>query len=177
MHGGLTGLPGHYSGVMSRRLLHLSSLVTPRVHAAVFSTLWNRWCTHRRFQQRHMSNNRCVFMCGGQAEDSFEHYCRCPLVHRVSRNVLHFSYPNEVALDMWLLNSYWLDVDDNFRRAALLVYGLYRAFNTIRNNNGISSAKQAVHCIIQLCRQGALGHNECMKVIDTCWQKPISHVC
>ena len=87
-----------------------------------------------------------MFMCGGQAEDSLEHSCSCPLVHRVSRNALHFSYTNEVALDMLLLK---LDVDENFRRAASLAYEVYKAFNTIRNNNGISSVEQAVHCIIQ----------------------------
>ena len=114
MQGGLTGVPGRYSCAMSRRLLHLATLVTPRVHAAVFSTLWSRWCMHRRFQQRHRSTNRCVFRCEGQAEDSFEHYCKCPLVHRVARSVLHFSYPNELAFDVWLLNSYWLDVDDMY---------------------------------------------------------------
>jgi hypothetical protein len=46
-----------------RNLHELSSLVTPRVWSAVFSTIWNRWTTARRFQQRESSNNVCALGC------------------------------------------------------------------------------------------------------------------
>ena len=74
---GLSGSPGRYSPQIVRRIQQLSKLVTPRVHAATFTTLWNGWCTHRRFQLRHLPTNVCMFKCGGAAEDSLEHYCRC----------------------------------------------------------------------------------------------------
>ena len=32
-----------------QRLKMLAQLVSPRVHAAVFGSIWNRWCTLRRF--------------------------------------------------------------------------------------------------------------------------------
>ena len=38
----------------------LQQLAPPRVCAAALSTLWNRWCTHRRFQKRHLVTNRCM---------------------------------------------------------------------------------------------------------------------
>ena len=58
-----------------RRLHHI---VTPRVSAACWGTLWNRWTTARRFQQRQSAKNRCVFSCSPRAEDSIEHYAFCP---------------------------------------------------------------------------------------------------
>jgi len=70
IHYGLSGLPGKYSPMIAKRITRLAKLVTPRVHAAVFKTLWNGWCTHRRFQRRHLDTNACFFQCGGEAEDS-----------------------------------------------------------------------------------------------------------
>jgi hypothetical protein len=173
---GLSGHPGHYSPRIARRLVQLASLVAPRVHAAVFTSLWNGWCTHRRFQRRHWPTNVCLFHCGGKAEDSLEHYCRCPVVHRVARHLLHIDYPNEIALDLWSLNSSWLDSPHHFRSLAILVYGTYMAFNTSRYNK-MPDSQQAFHCIVQHCKQGALGHADCMSHLDSCWKRPMNHIC
>ena len=68
-------------------LLHrLSSLVPPRVSAAVFSTIWNRWITTRRFQQKVIA---CRFGCGFDQSDSIEHYCRCTVVQQCCRRFLN----------------------------------------------------------------------------------------
>ena len=63
-----------------RRQIARKGKVAPRVEAAVFSTIWNRWCTARRHQNRAECHNRCLLGCGGYAEDSIEHYCRCQVV-------------------------------------------------------------------------------------------------
>ena len=173
---GISGNPGQYSNCMARRIKSLASLVTPRVQAAVFTTMWNGWCTHRRFQQRALASNKCVFKCSQTSEDSLEHYCRCPTVLRVAKHYFHFAYPKELALDLWTLNSYWLDIDDNFRGLALLVYGAYMAFNTIRHN-GISDSNQAYQCIMQHCKLGCGGHPACIKFVDSCWSRPMNHIC
>ena len=171
----MTGLPGKYSPMIAKRITRLAKLVTPRVHAAVFKTLWNGWCTHRRFQRRHLDTNACLFQCGGGAEDSLEHYCRCTVVLRVARHVFHFSYADQTAFDIWALNSSWLDSPENLRGLALLVYGTYMAFNTIRHNK-VSDSHQAFHCIVQHCKQGAMGHAPSMKYIDACWRSPMSYI-
>ncbi len=47
---------------------HLSAmgrLVAPRVAAAVWGMIWNRWCTAKRFQ----GHTQCTLGCG-QGEDS-----------------------------------------------------------------------------------------------------------
>ena len=173
---GISGLPGYFTPVIGRRMRGLAKLVNPRVHAAVFRAAWNGWCTHRRFQRRLSTSNKCMFMCGGQAEDSIEHYCRCPVTMRAARHIMHLSYPAELALDVWVLNSGWWDSEDVARGLGLLMYGCYMAFNSIRCK-GVSCSDQAFHCIAQHCRQGAMGNNKCMEFIDTSWQRPMKHVC
>ena len=67
------------------RLQSAFSLVSPRVAIVFFGTLWNRWCTARRFQEE----GACIFGCPGEAQDSIEHYTRCPVQLHFARNVLH----------------------------------------------------------------------------------------
>ena len=115
-------------------------------------------------------------MCGGDAEDSIEHYCRCPVALRVARHVMHIVYPAELALDIWILNSGWLDGDGVLIGISLLVYGCYMAFNTIRRA-GVSDSDQAYQCIVQHCRQGAMGNDKCVEYLDKRWQSPMQCVC
>ena len=68
----LTGLPGRYSPCIAKRMTRVGGLVPPRVQAAVFTTLWNGWCTHRRFQQRGNLDNICKFKCSSAAKDSLD---------------------------------------------------------------------------------------------------------
>ena len=51
---------------------------------------------------------------------------------RVARHAMHLSYPSDMAMDLWLLNSGWLDNEDVMRGMGLLIYGCYMAFNSIR---------------------------------------------
>jgi hypothetical protein len=173
---GLTGLPGHYSPLIATRLVNLGKLVAPRVHAAVFTTLWNGWCTHRRFQLRQNTSNVCKFKCSLRSEDSLEHYVRCPVVLKVAKHCLHFSYPDEAGINLWMMSSPWLDLECNLRGLALLIYGAYMGFNSIRHSS-ISNEGQAFHCIVQHIKQGAAGHAKSIAHLDSCWQKPISFLC
>ena len=138
----INGLPGHYSPMIAKHLVKLSKIVTPRVHAAVFTTIWNGWCSERRYQRRRSSANVCKFKCGTDAEDSLEHYSKCPVVLKVARGYLHFSYPLEEAINLWTLCNHWVAHDGNMRSLALLIYGSYMAHNTIRHN-GIGEDTQA----------------------------------
>jgi len=99
---GLSGVPGHCARAIHKRLHLLAGLATPRIRAAVFRSLWNGWTTHRSFQKRKVSSNRCVFLCGGAAEDSIEHYCRCPVVLKVAFQIFKIHLQAEGALDAWL---------------------------------------------------------------------------
>ena len=170
---GLSGQPGRIFTGIHRRLMALSNLVPPRVQSAMLHTLFNGWCTHRRMQLRNAPGNQCVFRCKQGAEDSIEHYCRCDVVQRVAQHVFRLQYPAELGLDIWSLNSAWLNDDDRLRSIGILVYGTYNAFNTLRHKP-IDDPNQAYHCILQHCKQGAFGHDLCMRHLDTRWRQPLS---
>ena len=113
----LDGLPRVVADRFLDRLVRLKRLFPPRVIAAVFSTAWNRWCTERRFQRRNGPHNRCVLGCGGDAEDSIEHYSRCFAIRRFHQGFLRIA-------DDWLL-PVWLGIystpvcDDHLARGAM----------------------------------------------------------
>ena len=67
--------------------------------------------THRRFQLRGWSTNKCLFKCSSTAEDSVEHYCRCPVVRRVSEKLFHISYAPELGLDIYIYIYIYISVD------------------------------------------------------------------
>ena len=162
--------------MIHRHLHELGSQVTPRVQAAVFRTLWNAWTTERRFQRRHGPANVCAFRCSHTAEDSIEHYCRCPIVMGVARKFLRIEYPLQEGLNVWTLNSHWVECNDIMRRVAILVYGTYTAFNSIKHK-GITDSQQAQECIVQSCRQGVTGSAKCTRMWDNAWSLPISYFC
>ena len=92
---------------MGRKALHnlhlLGGLVAPRVVAACFSTLWNRWVTARRFQNGEHKDNCCQLGCGGGAEDSIEHYARCAQIRQVGVRYLRLRAPEQLSLHTFVL--------------------------------------------------------------------------
>ena len=79
-------------------------------------------------------------------------------------------------MNLWTLNHSWLDIKDNLRAFALLAYGAYNAFNTARQGR-LSDSGQAMLCIVQHCKQGALGHQPSMTFMDQRWQSQVSYIC
>ena len=154
-----------------RALNNLHSLVpltTPRVRAAVFSTMWNRWTTARRFQLRHTDQNKCVLHCSATAEDSIEHYCVCPCVKRVAAGYLHLNPLTQVGLHSFQLCSPFVRSKEELTGTALLVYATYRATNHFRNNPTQSRA-DVDQALRQWAREGAFGSTFSLRVLDKAW--------
>ena len=119
---------------ISRNLLRLQSLVSPRVAAAVFSTILNRWCTARRVQTR----RRCLFGCQGiDPEDSVEHYSCCPEVRSFQRRFCRLPEHFECKLGSFLRAYSSLD-DSSLVACSVTVYAAYRFHNTLRHRNPFS---------------------------------------
>ena len=173
---GIPGPPGIYCRQIHRRLHELAKIVPPRVHSAVLHTLFNGWVTHRRLQRRGKTTNQCVFRCCDSAEDSIEHYCKCEVVLRVATHTFRINYSLDQALNIWSLRSDFLDNTQNMLSLSLLIYGVYNAFNTLRHNPVVDD-RQAFHCIVQHCRQGAFGHGGCMSHLDSRWQQAMKYTC
>jgi len=94
----------------------------------------------------------------------------------VARKTFRIDYPPSEALNVWSMNTYWVESSDVMIRVALLIYGSYKAFNVIKHKS-ISNAQQATECIKQACKYGAVGNDICMDIVDSSWSKPISHLC
>ena len=156
--------------------LQPSLLVTPRVQSAVFHTVWNGWTTERRLQRRRGPKNVCLLGCSSSAKDSVKHYCRCPIVLKAANYVFRISYPPELALDVWTLNTSWVDDEKHLACVGILIYGTYCACNQIRHQ-GISGAEQAYDCVVQDCKRATAGHTPTMKLLDSAWVRPVSHMC
>ena len=130
------GVPRIQAERAVRHLSALQPLVPPRVVAAVFSTIWNRWTTARRFQKRSSPENRCVLGCGGNAEDSLEHYGRCQVLLNFARRNLNLRFDTGDTLPYWMLVTADERINDSSPdvqvRIAVLVYAAYRTTNTAR---------------------------------------------
>ena len=152
------------------RLNLLLSLAAPRVASAVFSTLWNRWCTPRRFQRRHAKENVCLLGCGGLAEDSIEHYARCRCIIRVADDYFAVRGVLEVNIEHFMLTADALKDNHIYTCVATLVYATYTATNTIRAEGAIPlAADVAFEMVKQCCRNGVMGHSPSCKILDGRW--------
>ena len=142
----------------------LGELVPPRVQAAVFSTIWNRWTTARRFQGR----ARCLLGCGGQAQDSVEHYCRCAALQAVCQSMLRLDPAVFCNLHAFLLVNPRINTKETLTAVALAIYSVYTCTCRARWR-GACSATAAVDAIKQGVREGAKGHGKALRVLRTRW--------
>ena len=120
----------------AQRIAHLlevlKSTTTPRVRAAVFGTLWNRWNTHRRWQRRHHKSNHCLFQCKSTAEDSIEHYCCCNTVKTAMRRFLKLDPFYFANIHTFTLSNTHIQDTETLTTIALLIYGTYTTTNQLR---------------------------------------------
>ena len=150
-----------------RNLHELSSLVTPRVWSTVFSTIWNRWTTARRFQQRESSNNVCVLGRSPTAEDSIEHYSRCLLAQGLAKH-LRLDPTTQVNLHTFNLCNPHISTREELTTSAILIYSMYRATNTFRRNR---EARQNVvsDALCQWTREAVFEHTVSSSILDNVW--------
>ena len=150
-----------------RLLGDLRVLVAPRVSAALFSALWNRWVTARRFHQRHATQNHCVLGCGGAAGDSIEHYCHCRAVRTCAWKFLRVDISNLGLQEFLMAEPGPVDPDELTCRA-VLVYATFRATNYYRAH-GTCAGDIAVAALRQHCKNAVEGHEASRRVLDNRW--------
>jgi hypothetical protein len=143
----------------------LKDLVPPRVQAAVFSTCWNRWITHKRFQVTR--NQGCLLGCGRGA-DSIEHYCGCNKVQEVFRRKLNLDATTFANLHSFTMTNPHIKTSEQLTSLALGIYGVYTATNRLRAQGGIQE-RDAVDALTQAIRDGAKGHGKALKALQQRW--------
>jgi len=161
----MPGRPAIIAARAVRRLQLLNVLTPPRVCAAMLSTLWNRWTTRRRFQQR----GKCVLLCSETAVDCIEHYAGCPAVRNAGRRHLNLHlrpWPNALPDFLGVAGPPLRrqPSDSELARGALLVYATYVATNAARHKSpaNMLEAEQMIH---QAILEGAKGHEKCARFL------------
>ena len=176
----IPGPIGHIAPKVHRRIQKLPRLVPPRVAHAVFRGIWNDWCTARRMQRRDQPCNVCMMGCPGGAEDSIEHYARCPVAIDVFKRKLHVDLHPRRGTPVFALAAEEMDDDEVLAVCALYIYGVYMTTNRYRAT-GLPSRDQthrnrAKQCLGQYIIQGCQGHPKLGPLHDGRWGKSYIHI-
>jgi len=171
----LAGPPALVAGRVHRTLQRLHTLVPPRIASAVIHTLWNGWCTARRFQDQSPAHDRCWLGCARGAHDSIEHYCRCPVSLDVLRRKLRIDVLPQQALAYMLLSHPCVRDDEILALTALFTYAVYMATNHYRLTH-IANPTRAADAIGQYIIQGCQGQDRLVQWVERRWSRPVLSV-
>ena len=157
----LPGLPLRLARGALRRLAVLQGAAPPRLGSAALSTLWNRWCTARRFQGR----SQCVLGCQGQ-DDEIEHYAHYIVVHNFAATFVGLRFPRSEGLAIFTLTHSLLDDHAMLIRAAVVIYAVWRV--TERNRGGALGVEAGCcrDMLEQMAREGVRGHPATSRLLD-----------
>ena len=147
----------------NRNLQWLGEKMPPRIGSAVFSTLWNRWTTQRRFQKR----GPCLLACGSPDGDSIEHYSRCPVTKRLCRQHLHLDPEVFATLHAFVLAHPSIWSQEDLATLGVLIYSVYNVTNRIRSQG--ASSEIVYDALVQMCREGVKGDPYAMKILAARW--------
>ena len=150
-----------------QRLKLLAQLVPPRVHAAVFGCIWNRWCTLRRF---HTSGN-CRLCQGRHTEDSIEHYTYCSSVRAIASRRLRLDIGTQVNLHTFTCTNPLIRTESQLIRAALLTYSTYRALNHQRQAASPLLGNDLYQAMCQWLIEEVRGHAKSSHALASVWKK------
>jgi hypothetical protein len=167
----IPGPPNWIAHRVSRNLLKLPKLVPPRVCAAVFRTIFNGWCTARRFQRVGTPGDKCWLGCNPGSHDSIEHYCRCEIVRKVFRTKLHLELDSSRGLACFCLAAPEQTQDDTLAISALGIYAVYMSTNHYRHAN-YTNAQSAAQHLGQSIIQGCQGQPALVRLLDSRWRSP-----
>ena len=167
----IPGPPAQLTKKVFNKLQKLPSLVPPRVCSAVFHTLWNGWCSARRFQQGKRPTNRCWLGCAGEAEDSIEHYCHCPVARGVLQKKLRIQLDQYSCLPFFMLCTHASGDDELSTLTAMYIYAVYMTTNFYRKAN-VCDPIRASQCLGQYLIQSCEGSRAMGALLDSRWNKP-----
>ena len=157
-------LPGnqrHHAQHVESNLQALGRVVPPRVAAAVWGLVWNRWTTGRRFQKC----SPCPLGCGAGA-DSIEHLVGCRVAREAGRRFLRVDGEYQQRLLFCTMTAKFVD-QEAMACWAVLVYATYMASNQVRHASRGQGGM--VEELIQHCRQAAEGHPRLAKILCGRW--------
>ena len=147
------------------RLKAVARLTSPRVHAAVFGAVWNRWSTKKRYQLR----GRCRLCQKPHTEDAIEHHVFCNSVREIATRRLRLDTRLHVNIHTFTCTNPLLHSKELLTRAALLIYATYRALNHQRHAPSPLQSEELFHAMSQWIVEGARGHAQSCQVLARTW--------
>ena len=169
----IAGPPRWVAARVTRRLQRLPKLVPPRICSAAFRTVFNGWCTARRFQN-HGPEHTCLMGCSSNAADSIEHYSRCPVTRELFRKKLRIELHPTKALSCFAMTTKEQSEDEILALSMLGVYAIYMRTNHYRAQRKPTNSKHAVQYLSQCLIQGCQGHRELTRLFDSRWESPVT---
>ena len=136
----LVGFPARHARCAASHLLRAKKLLPPRVRAAMLSTILNRWTTDRRMRAVRHTRGACVLGCSPTADDSVEHYVRCPVGRQWSQQAFageldgHDLAHHVLAAPM---------TDYRLSLQGVTTYVLYRTVHHVRRRGFVTEAQRA----------------------------------
>ena len=151
-------------------LRRLSTSVVPRVAAARWGCVWNRWCTARRCQ----SQAPCLLACDSGC-DSAHDYMGCAVGRGAGRLSLctEGDY-NARKQSMLGVARYQSEAEQTYW--AILVYGIYMTTNgrryspKVQDTSTGSYRTEAVQELMQHCRNAVTGHSGSTRCLNALWR-------
>ena len=150
-------------------LTALNQIVPPRVQAAAWGAIWNRWTTEARFQRK--ENSQCLLCSSTFGTDSLEHYSRCRVTRRLLRAKLNLDPDKFAGMHAWTLSSPWIATKEELAGVALTTYAVYTVTNRLRHM-GQSNLREEEHryeALVQAIKEGVKGHEQASKILRNRW--------
>ena len=145
----------------------MQHLVPPRVAAACFGTIWNRWTTARRFEQRESLANRCVLGCSCSAEDSTKHCRHCRITREFAQTQIRIESLDPYSLLLASDDSQWNE-ESRLTRLAIVVHCAFRATQTARHHPHMDEAI-AKELLVQMLKEAVRYHAASARVLGEMW--------
>ena len=142
----------------------LGKLTPPRIGSAVFGTLWNRWWTHRRRQQRACDSNKCYLGCES-AEDSIAHYCCCKVTRTLLQRHCNLSSEKFANLHSFLQCNPHVQTTEQLTLISIVIYAIYNTTNHLRRHP--SNDHKFIHDFaVQKMTEGVKRHSRATRTLD-----------
>ena len=121
---------GWMARAMLKRLKQLQSKTNPRITAATWGFIWNRWSSGKRFQK----TRNCVICQHPESKDEADHYPYCTPMRAWAQKTLNID-PTELGnRHAWTLTLPALESNDKLVALGIWVYVTYRCLNHQREH-------------------------------------------
>ena len=119
-------------------------------------------------QKRAADTNRCLLGCPPQAEDSIEHYCKCPVSIAFLRHHLNLSPETFAGLHSFTLCNVNIQSTQQLTAIAIWIYTIYTATNNLRRRSLPANAN-IQDALKQRAKEGTWNHTPSAEILDNRW--------